>query len=515
MSFAARRPAWFVVAAVLVFAAIGAGVAALRPSPFTAESVLLVPAGSNTVSPGSAEQAASLAQTYAQLIPRSQQLLTSVARQLNTSYTNVQGGVSATIRPGTSLVQVTYRDSQPQRATLGAQALTNLLAQGVPGVPAGAVTPVSASAAAALKGPVGTRKFAAVSLVVVGSGAGIASGSNADEANKLAVTFAGLIPADPAVVGLTAGRLGLSPDQVRSDLTIDNDANTSLLRVDFEGQSRAQAIAGATTVASAVAGPNPVASTLPAGSMTLVRLPTTTSTAYTTSTLGVIGALIGLALGLLAVMLLQRRNPRLKDPATTEAMLSVPAIDTATLSPGIAGSLMTRWREIALGTSTDGRARPNLPANSSVLSVALVPVSEEEQPAAEEIETRFLDFRRDQPLTRPQNGSADENEPLGVSGKGSPEASALKPGPALDRVRVQVRAESRTVSVVALSHQAVALDPGVVAEHDVIVFVAQRKTRAHEIAALLDLLAGVGRGPDWVMLVTVRSIGIARPTPDD
>lgn len=496
-----RRPAWVVVLAVLVFGGAGLALGVLRPAPYSAEAVVLVASGPQTVTPGSADQAARLAQTYAPLIARSQQLLMSVARQLDVPYPSIKDHtVAVGTFGGTSLLQVRFRGTSSEQAIRGAVAVGNTLAQGVPGIPAQAVTPVSFPRRASQSG----THYDAMTLMVVASGAGVTEAGNADQANKLAITLAGLIPADQTVVSLTARRLGISPGAVRNNLRITNDANTSILRIGFKAGSKAQALRGAKAVATAVTGPRPAAEAIPPRSLALVRLPTTTSTTYTTPAVTVLGCFLGLVAGLLALILWERADPRLGEAADAEEIGAMPTTDASRLTPGIASALAARWRSQAMRASrrtapSDGGGGATTAGEGDV-SVVIVPVTARDERAAEEIAARVMEHAR-RPATDAE-GLAPEDELAGVTDGGSGVATQAATAPA------SLRDASRSLRVTAITRQDVDGDPGVVAEHDVIALVARRRTRWHRIAATVALLAEIDRAPDWLLIAPAGRRGV-------
>src|SRR4051794_11665409 len=59
-----------------------------------------------------------------------------------------------------------------------------------------------------------------------------------DQANRLAITYAGLIPNDEAIAVTAARALGTTPAEVSRRLSVFNDLNTALLRIDYRATTR-------------------------------------------------------------------------------------------------------------------------------------------------------------------------------------------------------------------------------------------------------------------------------------
>ena len=124
LSFAAlRRRGWIVPLVVACAAAAAYAVAVTRPSLSTAEGVLIVGSGADRKSPGSANDAISLARTYASAIPEDQRVLRLVARAAGRPVDDVEDDVTAVNDDGTSVLRLRYRDTSEQRAIDGAGAL--------------------------------------------------------------------------------------------------------------------------------------------------------------------------------------------------------------------------------------------------------------------------------------------------------------------------------------------------------------------------------------------------------
>ena len=178
-------------------------------------------------------------------------------------------------------------------------------------------------------------------ITVVPSGAGEGRPGSAGEANKLAFTYAGLIPQDGAVRARLQAALG---DDADGDIVSFNDVNTALLRIRYEHTDRAVAVRGARVIAEGVTAPVPLSSAIAPGSLVLSRLPTSAfRKPGPTSTPGPIGVTLGLFLGAILVAAWERADPRVDDSDEAESVLAVPVTDLADVTPTSAVALLDRW----------------------------------------------------------------------------------------------------------------------------------------------------------------------------
>ncbi len=297
-----------------------------------------------------------------------------------------------------------------------------------------------------------------------------------DQAQNLATTFASLIPEDQSVLRAASRQLGGSTSYVQSRLTAVNTANTSLVRVDYSGDSPSAALLGAISIARDVSGSHPVSPAIPPGSLVLVHLPTTTTTAYTEAVLVGIAAVLGVALGLLLVVVLDRANPRLETPRDVAALLDLPVIAASRLSGEVADRLVWDWYDIA--------AREQKFPEGSLVTAALVPTTKASELAAQELAARLT-------LSHDQSAA---HETDGADTGWSPSPTAL-------------RAQSALVSQASPIHvDAVALgkrhsfDLGSIVDHDLLVLVIARGTNARQVSTTVDHLAEVGRAPHAAVL---------------
>lgn len=494
-----RRRGWVVLLSTSLVIGVALGVREVKPPGYTAEAVLVVPANSGAVDPGSADQAVKLADTYQRLIPQNRELLSTVANRTSLSSAAVRGAVTVRRRGDNALLEIAFVAPERNVAIAGANAFGEALGQGAPGIPAQGITVVNRAQSA---GPVRgiPPRFRASTIVLVSSGSGGPGPGNADQANKLATTFAGIIPSDQEILRSVGRRLGRSTTAVSKRLTVVNDAETSLLRIRYKGIDPMEARLGARLVAEAVSGSGPVAGAIPPRSLKLVRLPTTTTGVYTTGVLLGVAGVLGIALGLLLVVVLERANPRIKDPRGAEALLRTPTISARRLTPEAAESLTRGWYEVAVraGRVPDDRAP----------SVALVPATEAAVPAAHDLAERLMVDSG--AATEAATAGAASREPrrgrgdggVGVAERGA--ASAGTPPEDPHRQSVHVVAFDRDEGDRELKRDA-GLDAGSIVRHDVLVLVVARETPARRVSATIDLLAEFGRRLDSAILTGRRT----------
>jgi capsular polysaccharide biosynthesis protein len=121
-----------VVAAAVILATVSAGaIHNAQGASYQANAVLLVTSAAGSKGPGDANQAATLAATYAQVIPNNTIIQNEIAHRLGTDVGHVRADLAAASTDGTSLVSVTFRDPDPKFAYAGAVAATRVLTAGV------------------------------------------------------------------------------------------------------------------------------------------------------------------------------------------------------------------------------------------------------------------------------------------------------------------------------------------------------------------------------------------------
>ncbi len=377
-----------------------------------------------------------------------------------------------------------------------------------PGYTAQAVLVVPANAAAADSAAQGVAPSLSVSPFAKKRNNAYQGPGLAEQANALALTFAGLIPNDQAILRAASRRLGRSTNDIQGRLTVSNDASTSILRVAYDGASRAEALLGATTIARAVSGSHPATGAIPPGALMLIRLPTSTTSAYTTATLLGVGAALGIALGLLLVVVRNRANPRLGAPRDIERLLDVPVTAARWLNGDRAALLLQDWYAIA--------ARSGRVPGDSVATVALVPTTKGATTATRDLAAWLMS---------PHNASSDDASPDNAS---PDDAAAVEeteqsrvasgvPSPRARRSRRRSGGHGQSVSLSAYEPRGLVdvaafepgrrgrdLDLGAIARHDVLVLVVAPGTTTRRVARTIDLLAETGRQPDAAIFANLR-----------
>jgi capsular polysaccharide biosynthesis protein len=173
--------------------------------------------------------------------------------------------------------------------------------------------------------------YQAQATLIVQSGATQAGPGNANDALSLAITYSAVIPTDVTLLRTSARTLGTTESDVAAHVSSSVQTGTSVLLVSYTAPTPAQAEKGARAVARATTSDPAVSRTIPAGSVQIVHLPTTAAAADTLKKYGApIGALLGLALGLIVVVAAERADPRIDD---TEA-LAAAADSPVTAVPG-------------------------------------------------------------------------------------------------------------------------------------------------------------------------------------
>jgi capsular polysaccharide biosynthesis protein len=205
-------------------------------------------------------------------------------------------------------------------------------------------------------------------LTVVPAGSTSNAPGSATDAEQLAATYAALIPEDDALARQVARRLDMSPAEARDRLGVVNTADTALLELTFKDADPAVALAGARALAElATDGGSP---NIPPKTLNMARAPVEAVDASPgdgRSSL-LLGILLGLFVGAVAMVFLERADARADDPADLEDALGVPATRLTKRTLGSQVALAEHWRTAA---------------SHEPASVAFVPVSGRGEAAAE------------------------------------------------------------------------------------------------------------------------------------
>lgn len=219
--------------------------------------------------------------------------------------------------------------------------------------------------------------YTSEALLIVRSGATENTPGNANEANRLAVTYSQLIPQDSQVLAAVSETLGVELDDAADSISASNDANTSILRVGYTADNSQTAINGARAVANALIGASPAATNF--RGVGLSRLPDTSTRNQGSSSGLPVGIMLGLLLGLVLITALERNNGRIDSIEELERELNCPVTSLQGLSSGAIVGLLQRWQSLA---------RQTRPGQSS-FNVAVVPGQQGQRAITQEVAVVF------------------------------------------------------------------------------------------------------------------------------
>jgi capsular polysaccharide biosynthesis protein len=373
------RRLWIVPVSMIVVAAIAYAVAGLQSSTYTAQSTVVVTSAPGPTGFGASSNASNLAATYAGALPNDPALQAYVAK---TAHVNPLGAITAGSPKG-AVITLNFFANTRQGALAGARAIGSGLSASKPSSDVVApntlsvlqdpfvatINPASVNAradkinreaAAAVSGittpsaPLPpsqrARYMAQVVLIVPASGAGPSEGINPDDANHLAQTYAGIIPADDALLSDVGKVVGQSSADVASNLSVVNEQNTSLLQISFKGSSPQTATNGARTAARLLTGSGAAVAGIIPGSLDVVSLPPpANNVAATSSPKGstvAIGAVLGLILGVILLVAWERSDPHVVEARPLSGQFGCPATPVDRLSPEAAHALIERWASL-------------------------------------------------------------------------------------------------------------------------------------------------------------------------
>jgi capsular polysaccharide biosynthesis protein len=355
------RRGWILLLSAVAVGALGFVVAGLQSATYTAHATLAVNPALGPANPGNAQQASELAKTYAQALPDDQKLERLVRRGVS-SQVQVRDNIRASSSENSSVVRVSFVARRRGDALKGARAIADALASPkqvtssvTPGTLQVVRRPTVASSITSVAGP----RYRARVVLVVPSGGGSTGTVSVDQAAKLAVNYAALIPADNALRAAVAKTLDASPGEVQSDLSVVNETNTTLLDVGYRSDSPSKANAGARAATAALVGPAPASSAILPSSLQVVSVPHGAGppTKKDKTPAVAVGALIGLALGFVLLIAWERSDPHIRSPRDLSALIGCPATPVDQLSSEAARALLDRWAVLT----------PNRPARIAVL----------------------------------------------------------------------------------------------------------------------------------------------------
>lgn len=194
----------------------------------------------------------------------------------------------------------------------------------------------------------------------------------ADEANKLANTYAGVITNDNAVLNSLGAAVGLSSTEVKENLEVTTDENTSIIHAVYTGSSEDEAVTAARALVRALTGRHPVTANVAPQTIRAVQVPTeATASGGGSSSAIAVGAVLGLFLGALLLLAWERADPRIDDAGQLAAETELATSELGALDEEALGVLRARWRE--------------LQGSPQRLTVSLVPVERRSLKAAERL----------------------------------------------------------------------------------------------------------------------------------
>ena len=311
-----------------------------------------------------------------------------------------------------------------------------------------------------------------------------------DQANRLAVTYASLIPKDAAIRQRVAAALETTRADAGSRISAVNDSETSLLRLRYRGASAEDAVAGARATLLSLTGGNPVSPNIAPRSVGVVQFPVRATASKNVTSSVVVGVLLGLGLGALLVIALERGDPRIENADELEELLGCPVSSFEPLSDIGVHALVDRWRGIA---------------GESAIRVALLPAREGFDREVRQVTLRLakaedgaelLALRpRDDPETSlgPYQASTNGNDrKASTNAQSRRKASERSPAKHRDRrlilVAGHVPGEERGGEALAMLC-------------DVTVLVVPRLIRRSEVESAVNVLAKFGARPEWMILV--------------
>lgn len=126
------RRSWLVALALLAGSAGGWFAGKHAATSYGAQATVVVRSGSSASGPGGANDATTLATTYAALIPKDQSILAVAGRTIGVSPAVVGHDLSVTVENGTSVMVIDYSASDPASAIKGARAVAGAVASATP-----------------------------------------------------------------------------------------------------------------------------------------------------------------------------------------------------------------------------------------------------------------------------------------------------------------------------------------------------------------------------------------------
>jgi len=318
----------------------------------------------------------------------------------------------------------------------------------------------------------GGRKAQADATLIVASPDPARGLGGANDAVRLAQTYAGLLPEDAGVVRAVDRAADPGAKDPLGGLAVSNDKDTAIVRVTYSAGSDAGALRGAQAVVGAVTRGT---AGIPAGTLRVVRpaLPSSRATVLSVGTAVPIGVALGALLGLLIVGVLERSRPRIRSQEDLADALGCPAVSLSDLTPSAAAALVERWRAEAAGPRA---------------TVALLAGTESIEPALPRLARRI------------GSAAGESGEPVAAldawSGRPPGDGMTSNGGPAGRGTRLVYAGPPGDRS----GGEAVA------AHADIVVLAVPQGTREDDLRATAARLERFDASPAWGLLVPSRAL---------
>jgi hypothetical protein len=260
---------------------------------------------------------------------------------------------------------------------------------------------------------------------------------------------------------------------VENRISVSNTTGTALILIDYRGTSAANSIVGATDVLNAIVGKHPVSLNIIPGSVGAVQAPTKATASRSVATILALGAIVGITLGLLLMVIWERIDPRIDRPEDLTQEVGSPTSVVGAISESGANALIARWTALA----DHGPSR-----------IALVPVTADVRAELPQVARRFGQVQSSGSQALGSNVMPawldQTSNPVAGSGNGSP-AVIVCEVPSGDLTALQSIMDS-----------------------DLVVLVARKGTPRAALRSSLDSLTEFGVAPKWAIFLGGRTSGL-------
>lgn len=188
------------------------------------------------------------------------------------------------------------------------------------------------------------RYSAELVFVVPAISPGQAPPGNPDQADKLATTFASLIPEDRPLLSSVAKAAHVDPTLLQNHVTVTNDSGTALVRVRYAGDSPASTTRVLNAFSAVLTSASPPGA-IGSGTLQLVNpAQNITRSGHGLGSMLAVGLVAGIVLAVIAALALERSSPRVDSPTELADLTNAPVTTWRALTPGGISALVTRWR---------------------------------------------------------------------------------------------------------------------------------------------------------------------------